>query len=95
VRHTAVSNPPDERGLTASLQVILTISWLSGQGRVNRRGAPNPLQLAVLAETTIPATFVPGLPVGVQRLVIPLVAAAGRALGYRAVYPGSGVVPRR
>lgn len=48
VRHTAVSNPADERGLTASLQVILTISWL---------------------------------------------AATARALGYRAIYPGSGVVP--
>ena len=37
VRHIAVADPPDLRGLTASLQAILTIFALAGQGRVNRR----------------------------------------------------------
>lgn len=93
VRHTAVADPLDARGLTAALQTILTIFWLASQGRVNRRGSPNPLQLAVLAETTMPATFVPGPPMAVQRMVIRMLAAVGRAVGYRTVYPGGGVVP--
>src|SRR5258706_1347686 len=70
VRHTAIADPPALHGLTASLQAILTIFALAGQGRVNRRGAPSLLQLAVLAETTMPATYVPDLPPGIQRVVI-------------------------
>ena len=93
VRHTAVADPVDERGLAAALQTILTIFWLASQGRVNRRGAPNLLQLAVLAETTMPATFVPGPPMAVQRVAIKLLAAVGRSLGYRVTYPGGGVLP--
>jgi hypothetical protein len=88
-----LADPLDARGLTAALQTILTIFWLASQGRVNRRGSPNPLQLAVLAETTMPATFVPGPPMAVQRMVIRMLAAVGRAVGYRTVYPGGGVVP--
>lgn len=93
VRHTAVADPPDLRGLTASVQAILTIFGLAGQGRVNRRGAPNPLQLAVLARATMPATYPAGLPVGVQRVLITLLAAVGRAAGYCVSYPEFGVVP--
>ncbi len=93
VRHTAVADPPDEPGLTASIQAILTIFGLAGQGRVNRQGAPNPLQLAVLAERTMPATFIAGPPIPVQRIVVGVLAMVGRALGYRVTYPGFGVVP--
>ena len=92
VRHTAVADPPDLRGLTASLQAILTIFGLAGTGRVNRRGAPNPLQLAVLAQATMPATYVAGLPVGLQRALIAMLARLGRALGYRVSYPEFGVL---
>lgn len=93
VRHTAVADPPDLDGLTASLQAILTIFTLASEGKVNRHGAPHLLQLAVLAQTTMPATFLPGPPAGVQRVVIGLLASLGRGLGYRAVYPGFPVVP--
>src|SRR5262245_6303753 len=46
VRHTAVSNPPDLRGLNATLQAEITIQGLARLGLVNGRGLPNPLQLA-------------------------------------------------
>jgi mannose-6-phosphate isomerase-like protein (cupin superfamily) len=95
VRHTAVADPPDLRGLTASLQAILTIFCLASDGRATRRGSPRLFQLAVLAETTMPATFVPGAPPGIQRLAIGFLAAVGRGLGYRAEYPGYPVVPLR
>lgn len=93
VRHTAVADPSDLHGLTASLQAILTIFALAGQGRVNRRGAPSLLQLAVLAKTTMPATYVPGPPPGIQRVLISLLASLGRLTGHRVLYPGFPVVP--
>jgi mannose-6-phosphate isomerase-like protein (cupin superfamily) len=95
VRHTAVADPPDLQGLTASLQAILTIFALAGENRVNRRGAPNLLQLAVLADSTMPATFLPGLPPVAQRQLIRVLAALGRTLGYQVTYPRYPVVPAR
>src|SRR5262245_36141527 len=53
VVHTAVADPPDLHGLTASLQGIVTIFQLAGQGKVNAKGAPGLLQLAVIAEQTM------------------------------------------
>jgi len=93
VIHTAVADPPDLRGLTASLQGIVTIFELAGRGKVKASGAPGLLQLAVIAERTMPATFVPGPPPSVQRVAIKFLAALGRWRGYRAVYPGIPVVP--
>lgn len=93
VRHVAEADPPDLAGLTGSLQAVLTIFTLAGQGKVNRKGNPNPLQLIVLAEGTIPATYLPGLPVPLQRVLIRSVAKVARAAGYRAYYPGFPVVP--
>jgi mannose-6-phosphate isomerase-like protein (cupin superfamily) len=93
VRHTAVADPPDLRGLTASLQGILTIFALAGHGRVNRRGQPTLLQLAVIARATMPATYLPGLPPPIQHALIGALAALGRLAGYRVTYPGFPVVP--
>jgi mannose-6-phosphate isomerase-like protein (cupin superfamily) len=93
VRHTAVADPADLRGLTASLQAILTIFALAGPGRVNRRGVPALLQLAVLAKSTMPATYVPGLPPSLQRILIGVLAALGHFGGYRVTYPGFPLVP--
>jgi quercetin dioxygenase-like cupin family protein len=92
VRQVAVADPPDLAGLTASLQAAITIFGLATAGRVNSRGMPGLLQIAVLAETTMPATYVAGPPIAVQRLLIGGLAAIGRALGYRASYPEFGVL---
>lgn len=93
VRHTAVADPPDFQGLTASLQAILTIFGLASQGRVHRRGTPNLLQLAVLARAAMPATYVAGSPIIVQRVIIAGLATLGRAFGYQVSYPEFGVLP--
>jgi mannose-6-phosphate isomerase-like protein (cupin superfamily) len=93
VRQTAVADPPDLPGLTASLQAAITIFGLATAGRVNRRGLPNVLQLAVLAETTMPATFLAGPPIPLQRWLFSTLAGLGRALGYRAAYPEFGILP--
>jgi hypothetical protein len=92
VRQTADADPPDLEGLLASLQAAITIFGLASAGRVNARGLPNPLQLAVLADTTIPATYLAGVPRPLQRLGFRILAALGRASGYRATYPEFGLL---
>lgn len=53
---------------------------------------PNPLQLAVLAETTMPAVYLAGPPPWLQEIGFKLLAGFGRLLGYRAAYPQYGVL---
>ena len=95
VRQTAEASPPDLRGLTASLQGAITIFGLAGAGRVNRKGVPNLLQVAVIIQDTMPATYLAGAPILLQRMVFSGLAAAGRALGYRTAYPEFGLLTDR
>ena len=95
VRQTAEANPPDLRGLTASLQGAITIFGLAGAGRVNRKGIPNPLQVAVIIQDTMPATYLAGAPIPLQRLVFSILALMGRSLGYRTAYPEFGILTPR
>jgi mannose-6-phosphate isomerase-like protein (cupin superfamily) len=92
VRQTAVSDPPDMRGLLNSLQAAITIYGLASAGRVNRKGDPPLLQLAVLADTTIPATYLAAPAPAIQRPLIRVLAAIGRACGYRARYAEYGIL---
>lgn len=95
VIQTAEVNRPDLRGLTASLQAAITIFGLAEAGRVNRQGAPPLLQLAVLLNETMPATYLATPPIPVQRIVFAALGALGRALGYRLAYPEYGVLTSR
>ncbi len=85
-------SPPDLARLTASLQGAITIFGLARDGRVNRQGMPNLLQLAVILAPSMPVTFVQGPPAAVQRVVMSALAVAGRLAGYRAAYPRYGVL---
>jgi len=92
VRQTAEANPPDLRGLTASIQGAITIFGLAAAGRVNAKGAPNPLQLAVIIQTTVPATYLAGIPIPLQQFLLTVLSALGRAAGYRSAYPEYGIL---
>lgn len=92
VRQTAVASPADPAGLTANLQAAVTIFGLARAGKVNRKGMPGMLQLAVLVESTMPATYVASMPVGVQKVLFGLLASLGRTFGYRSSYPQYGTV---
>ena len=64
-----------------------TIYGLTKTGRVNRDGVPNLLQAAVLFRA-FRREWVPlFLPRPVRELLIPILALAGKAFGYRAWYP--------
>ncbi|MBI1884739.1 MAG: cupin domain-containing protein [Chloroflexi bacterium] len=64
---------------------IETVFGLARDGKVNKRGLPNPLQGALLAREY--ETFFAWPPVPVQRLVLAALAPIARRLGYRARYP--------
>jgi uncharacterized RmlC-like cupin family protein len=95
VRHTAVANPPDLRGLNASLQADITIQGLARLGLVNGKGLPNLLQLAVLLDTTMPATYLDGMPIAIQRILYRVLAPIGRLAGYKAAYREHGMITPR
>jgi quercetin dioxygenase-like cupin family protein len=63
--------------------LIETMFTLAAEGKTNRKGLPNPLQLAVIAKAhfdTVRLTFPPA---ALQRAALALAAPLGRALGYR------------
>ncbi len=92
VRQTTEVNPPDSAGLLASLQALVTLFGLATAGKVNAKGLPNLLQLAVLIRSTMPATYIAGIPIAVQRIVFGGLARVGEAAGYRTAYPDYGVL---
>ena len=70
-------------------QLIETMFTLAADGKVNRRGLPNPLRLAVIAEHHFGDVRLPFPPAWVQRLGLLLGARVGRLLGYKATYTPS------
>ena len=92
VRQTAEADPPDLRGLTASIQGAITIFGLAAAGKVDKKGNPNPFQLGVIINTTVPATYLAGTPIPIQRLLLAVLSALGRAAGYRSAYPEYGIL---
>jgi quercetin dioxygenase-like cupin family protein len=92
VRQTTEVDPPDSAGLVASLQALVTLFGLATAGKVNDKGLPNLLQLAVLIRSTMPATYIAGIPIVVQRMLFGGLARVGEALGYRTAYPDYGVL---
>ena len=92
VRQTAEVSPPDGEGLLASLQALVTLFGLAAAGKVNGKGLPNILQLAVLIRSTMPGTYIAGIPPTVQRLLFGGLARIGGAAGYRTAYPEYGVL---
>jgi mannose-6-phosphate isomerase-like protein (cupin superfamily) len=64
-----------------------TLFRLAQDGKTDKHGAVNLLQLIVIGDALASQTYTTSLPIGVQRIMLPLLAALGRRLGYRAHYP--------
>jgi quercetin dioxygenase-like cupin family protein len=72
--------------------LIETMFALAADGRTNRKGMPNPLRLAVIANAHFDTVQLPFPPALVQRIGLALGAPLGRALGYTPAYePVAGV----
>jgi mannose-6-phosphate isomerase-like protein (cupin superfamily) len=67
-------------------QLIETMFGLAAAGRTNRKGMPNPLQLAVVARHHFDDVRLPFPPAVVQRLGLAIGAPLGRLLGYQPAF---------
>ena len=67
-------------------QLIETMFALADDGKVNRKGMPNPLRLAVIANHHFGDVRLPFPPAWLQRVGLVLGAPLGRLVGYRPTY---------
>ena len=67
-------------------QLLETMFALAADGKTNRKGMPNPLRLAVIANAHFDTVRLPFPPAALQKLGLVLGAPVGRILGYGAVY---------
>jgi mannose-6-phosphate isomerase-like protein (cupin superfamily) len=71
--------------VTPALQferLIATMYRLAAAGKTNRKGMPNPIRLAVIANHHFDDVRLPAVPHKLQKLALVLGAPAGRAVGY-------------
>ena len=66
--------------------LLETMFALAADGKTNRKGMPNPLRLAVIANHHFDTVQLPFPPAALQKLGLVLGAPLGRLLGYGAVY---------
>jgi quercetin dioxygenase-like cupin family protein len=67
-------------------QLIETMFSLAACGKTNRKGMPNPLRLAVIANEHFDTVRLPFPPAFVQRIGLAVGAPLGRLFGYGATY---------
>ena len=67
-------------------QLIETMFTLAADGKTNRKGMPNPLRLAVIANAHFDDVRLPFPPAWMQKVGLMLGAPLGRLLGFRATY---------
>jgi mannose-6-phosphate isomerase-like protein (cupin superfamily) len=75
--------------VTPALQferLIATMYTLAADGKTNKKGMPNPLRLAVIANHHFDDVRLPVIPQSLQKLGLMLGAPVGRLLGYRATH---------
>jgi quercetin dioxygenase-like cupin family protein len=71
--------------------LIETMFGLANDGKTNRKGMPNPLRLAVIANAHFDVVRLPFPPAWLQKVGLAMGAPLGRMLGYRPSYEsGSG-----
>jgi mannose-6-phosphate isomerase-like protein (cupin superfamily) len=70
-------------------QLVETMFALAADGKTNRKGMPNPLRLAVIANAHFDTVRLPFPPAWIQKAGLLLGAPLGRLLGYRATYEPS------
>jgi quercetin dioxygenase-like cupin family protein len=72
--------------------LIETMFSLAAAGKTNRKGMPNPLRLAVIANAHFDTVRLPFPPALLQRIGLALGAPLGRLLGYQPTY-GATLAP--
>ncbi len=70
--------------------LIATMFGLAADGKTNRKGMPNPLRLAVIANAHFDTVRLPFPPAILQRIALAAGAPLGQLLGYGATYVAAG-----
>jgi quercetin dioxygenase-like cupin family protein len=73
--------------------LIETMFSLAADGKTNRKGMPNLLRLAVIAQAHFDTVQLPYPPAILQRIGLSLAAPLGKALGYTPVYVPADTLP--
>lgn len=68
-------------------QMVITLFSLAREGKTDKKGVPNPLQMAVIAQEFSDVVQFMSPPPAVQGLLFGILASIGRLLGYKAIYP--------
>ena len=71
-------------------RLIETMFSLAADGKTGRKGMPNPLRLAVIANAHFDDVRLPFPPAWMQRLGLAMGAPIGRLVGYEPTYDGDG-----
>jgi len=75
-------------------QLIETMFGLAADGKTNRKGMPNPMRLAVIANHHFEDVQLPVVPRWMQKAALALGAPIGRSLGFQPHYtPAGELVP--
>src|SRR5256714_11342259 len=74
-------------------RLLETMFGLAADAKTNRKGMPNPLRLAVIAQAHFDDVRLPFPPAIVQRIGLALGSPLGRALGYQPVYVPADPAP--
>jgi quercetin dioxygenase-like cupin family protein len=69
---------------------IETMFGLAADGKTNKKGMPNPLRLAVIANHHIDDVQLPGVPRWMQKAALAMGAPMGRLLGFESHYVPAG-----
>ena len=77
----------ESRPALRSEQLLETLFALGREGKVDAKGNPSPLQLAVIGREFADEGRPTRPPAAIQKLLLPPLAALGRLRGYRGVYP--------
>jgi quercetin dioxygenase-like cupin family protein len=73
--------------------LLETMFALAADGKTNRKGMPNPLRLAVIANAHFDTVQLPFPPAWMQKAGLVLGAPLGRLAGYEATYSGAAGTP--
>ena len=66
--------------------LIETMFSLAADGKTNKKGMPNPLRLAVIANAHFDTVQLPVVPAWMQKVALAMGAPVGKAIGYRPTY---------
>ena len=70
-------------------QLLETMFALAADGKTNRKGMPNPLRLAVIANHHFDEVRLPAIPHWLQKAGLAMGAPVGRLLGFTPTYDGA------